>query len=385
MPMRLIFFTLIFLVVLSSCTTTETLPTLPQSTNNPLVNYEHSIKFQPEQYVCYKTSTPIKIDGKLEEQDWAAAPATNNFVDIEGNLKPLPFLNTYAKMLWDENYFYIAAYLEEPHIWATLTERDAVIFYDDDFEVFIDPDGDGHNYYEFEMNAFNTVWDLILLKPYRVDNQPKVLNNWEIKGLQSAVYIEGTHNEPSDRDTFWSVEIAFPWSVLKELSAVPVPPKEGNQWRVNFSRVDWTMDTINNQYTKRLRPNSDKPLPENNWVWSPQGRIAMHHPETWGYVQFTDEQVGEKNIPFAENKEEKIKWVLWQLHFQQVAYFKKYKRYCSDIAELTPVEVAIPTYSFSPVLENYTGGYQIIVDGLGDNKWKINEKGQLLELKKSIK
>ena len=56
-------------------------------------------------------------------------------------------------MLWDDEYFYVAAELEEPDIWATLTERDAVIFYDNDFEIFIDPDGDSHEYYEFEMNA----------------------------------------------------------------------------------------------------------------------------------------------------------------------------------------------------------------------------------------
>lgn len=31
---------------------------------------------------------------------------------------------------------------------------------DNDFEVFLDPDGDNHNYYEIEINAHNTVWDL---------------------------------------------------------------------------------------------------------------------------------------------------------------------------------------------------------------------------------
>ena len=63
-------------------------------------------------------------------------------------------------MLWDDEYFYFAAELIEDQIWATLTERDSVIFYDNDFEIFIDPDGDSHQYYEFEINALNTVWDL---------------------------------------------------------------------------------------------------------------------------------------------------------------------------------------------------------------------------------
>jgi len=76
-------------------------------------------------------------------------------------------------MLWDDTYFYVAAQLEEPDVWATLTQRDTVIFYDNDFEVFIDPDGDTHNYYELEVNAFGTLWDLMLLTPYR-DGGPAI-------------------------------------------------------------------------------------------------------------------------------------------------------------------------------------------------------------------
>ena len=59
-----------------------------------------------------------------------------------------------------------------------MTERDSVIFRDNDFEVFIDPDGDTHAYYELEINALGTVWDLLLLKPYR-DGGPAI-NGWDI-------------------------------------------------------------------------------------------------------------------------------------------------------------------------------------------------------------
>src|SRR5690606_80496 len=132
----------------------------------------------------------IEIDGKLGEKDWEAAPWTDLFVDIEGDRKPRPRFETRAKMLWDDAYFYVAATLKEPHVWATLTEHDSVIFHDHDFEVFIDPDGDNHNYYEIEINALNTEWDLLLKKPYR-DGGP-ALNEWEIPGLKKAVAIEGT-------------------------------------------------------------------------------------------------------------------------------------------------------------------------------------------------
>jgi len=44
------------------------------------------------------------------------------------------------QMLWDDECLYIAAEMEEPHLWATLTEHDSIIFHDNDFEVFLDPD-----------------------------------------------------------------------------------------------------------------------------------------------------------------------------------------------------------------------------------------------------
>ena len=100
------------------------------------------------------------VDGKMDEPIWEKVQWTDSFVDIEGNLKPLPFLDTKVKMLWDDTYFYFGVQMEEPHIWATLTERDAVIFRDNDFEIFLDPEGDTHNYYELEVNAFETEWDL---------------------------------------------------------------------------------------------------------------------------------------------------------------------------------------------------------------------------------
>ena len=52
--------------------------------------------------------------------------------------------------------------------------------------MFIDPDGDNHLYYEFEINALNTVWDLLLPKPYR-DGGP-ALNGWESRPEDGGIY-----------------------------------------------------------------------------------------------------------------------------------------------------------------------------------------------------
>lgn len=316
-----------FLIIMSILYWSACQEALPVHAPDPEVIYTHPIPFVPETYVCHKTQTLISIDGKPDEKEWKKAIWTKSFVDIEGDLKPKPTHNTQVKMLWDDKYFYFYAKMEEPHIWATLTQRDAVIFYDDDFEIFIDPDGDGHNYYELEVNAFNTLWDLILLRPYRADNKPKVLDYWNISDIKSAVHIEGTINDPSDKDQYWAVEMAVPWEALQELAAHGKPPKNGDQWRINFSRVDWTMDIVDDKYQKRKDPATGKSLAEDNWVWSPTGFINMHMPEQWAYVQFSDVSPGEKKVPFEQNPDEQIKWILWQLYFQQRAHLKKYGHY----------------------------------------------------------
>ena len=233
---------------------------------------------EPKSYDCVRAVQRIEIDGKLNDPAWQRASWTDDFVDIEGDVKPKPRFRTRVKMLWDDEYFYIAAEMEEPHVWGTLTQHDSVIFRDNDFEVFIDPDGDTLEYYEFEINALNTGWDLFLDKPYR--HGGKARNEWEIPGLRTAVHIDGTLNDPSDRDRGWSVEIAFPWKVLAEYAHKSAPPRDGDQWRVNFSRVEWRHEIADSKYQKI------KGLKEDNWVWSPQGLINMHVPEHWGHVRF---------------------------------------------------------------------------------------------------
>ena len=75
---------------------------------------------------------------------------------------------------------------------------------------FIDANGDTHHYYEWELNALNSIWDLMLTKPYR-DPGYHVLDAWDMRDQKTAVKIYGTLNDPSDEDEKWTVEVAFPW------------------------------------------------------------------------------------------------------------------------------------------------------------------------------
>jgi hypothetical protein len=221
----------------------------------------------PKRYECMKADKPIDVDGKLDDKDWAKAPWTDAFIDIEGADKPAPKYRTRAKLLWDDHYLYIAAQMEEPDVEAKLTKHDSIIFRDNDFEMFLKPLATESGYFEFEINALNTGWDLFLNKPYREGG--KADSSWDSVGLKTAVTVQGTLNNPEDKDKGWTVEIAMPWAGFDTRQQVPVP-KVGTEWRINLSRVEWIAG----------HPRED------NWVWSPQGVINMHVPDRWGYLEF---------------------------------------------------------------------------------------------------
>ena len=281
----------------------------------------------PLSYVVHHTAKAINIDGDLNDADWQQAAWTSSFVDIEGSLKPLPAYNTQVKMLWGDSCLYIAARITEPHVWATLKQHDEVIFLDNDFEVFINPDGTTHHYYEVEFNALNTVFDLYLAKPYR--NGGSALIPFNLSGMRSAVKVNGTLNDPSDTDTGWTVEMAIPFRDLSLGNDIQLPG-EGATWRINFSRVEWDTKPVNQSYIK-LTDSRGHNLPEHNWVWSPQGVVNMHYPERWGYLQFT-KQNGPVNfvLPYGEDQ----KKYLWLVYYKQKQWFAKHHAYALSLKQL---------------------------------------------------
>ena len=283
------------------------------------------------QYVAPKLARPPTIDGDLGEDVWRDVPWTDDFRDIAAG--PKPRLRTRVKMAWDERCLYVAAELEEPHVWATLTERDSVIFHDNDFEVFVDPDSDLHGYYELEVNALNTVWDLKLPRPYRAGGRPD--NAFQLAGLRTSVKIDGTLNDPSDLDRRWTVEIALPFSAVDSNA-----PKDGELWRINFSRVQWQTDAIDGRYVKRPG------VAEDNWTWSPQGVIDMHRPERWGLLQFSDRPPGERVEPRPDPLAA-ARWYLVRIQERQRRFREEHGRWATlkELAVTPPPAVAAARFA----------------------------------------
>ena len=238
----------------------------------------------PKHYIVNKINDQINIDGRDDELAWNNAIYTDDFIDIEGS--KIPSQKTNVKMLWDEKFLYVFAKLYENHIWGDITKRDEVIYYNNDFEVFINPNDDVFSYGEIEINALGTEWDLFLNRPYRLKG--KADSSWDINGLKSAVDISGTLNDPNDLDDYWTVEIAIPLKEIEKLNTSGKDEKviSGDVWRINFSRVNWDFEINNGVYSRKKE--NGKYLPEYNWVWSPQGIINMHVPENWGYLVFSE-------------------------------------------------------------------------------------------------
>ncbi|MFZ1731439.1 MAG: carbohydrate-binding family 9-like protein [Bacteroidota bacterium] len=335
----------------------------------------------PNSYCCMKTSAPLTIDGRMDEAAWQSAPWTSNFVDIQGELGALPRFRTRVKMLWDETYFYVLAEMEETHVWATLKQRDTVIFQDNDFEIFVCPTGTNHTYYEFEVNAFTTVWDLFLPKPYR-DGGPAD-NGWDIKGLKSAVQVRGTINDPTDLDEGWNVEVAIPWSAFNRTAmdfdgkksivpaAAPVP---GQDMRVNFSRVEWRQDAASGYYRKVAG------MKEDNWVWSPQGVIDMHRPEKWGWVYFMENPADCANV--GPDPEYVYQLALMRVYDAQKSYFKSHRKYASSLEDLVLMphlfSVNGSRLDLRPRKKGFVASYRILREGNSRTVISIDENSQLL-------
>ena len=258
-------------------------------------------------YTAQRATAAIAVDGRLDEADWKAAERSPRFSDL---IKGAPGIHdTRAAVLWDDEQLYVGYWVEEPFVEGTLTERDSLIYKNNDVELFI---AGRDAYYELEINSLGTIYEVFFIweeayaragyakrpefdraregvRPFngvRFRNHPRGprIGFWryDLPGLRSAVHVDGTVNDNKDRDRGWTVEIAIPWRGLADLARPDgrsLPPRSGDVWRMDFSRF--------NQY-KEAPPASDP----GGWAWSPHGVWDSHVPEVFPYVTFSDLPAG---------------------------------------------------------------------------------------------
>jgi len=260
-------------------------------------------------YTCYRAARRIEVDGRLDTPDWQKAPKSRRFVDLVSGVPG--FLETRMASLWDDENLYVAFWVEEPNVRARLTERDSLVWTENDVEVFI---GGEDCYYEFQMNALGTVYEVFYiwqdackrgsrfevpefdLVARRVDvlggfqdgmrhgQHPRgarwAFMDWDLPGLKAAVQVSGTINDASNVDKGWTAEIAFPWRGMKMLAGSrPVPPRAGDVWRMDFSRFEL------------LEYCGVKAEPHPGWALNRHGVYDSHIPECFSFVHFSEKPV----------------------------------------------------------------------------------------------
>lgn len=326
----------------------------------------------PKSYNIFKAQSSILIDGKANDVSWDNAQWTSLFIDIEGNKNPLPYFDTRVKMLWDDEFIYFYAELEEDHVWGDITERDAVIFHNNDFEIFIKPNQFQPYYAEFEVNALGTLWELFLARPYR-RNGP-VLNQWDVNGTQIGIDIQGTLNNPSDIDKGWNIEMAIPIQAIKDIDRGS-EIKEGSMWRINFSRVQWEHQVKNGVYSRKQDANGSL-LSEKNWVWSEQSAIAMHRPEHWGYLFFTMENTVDKPIGYSDELKVEQQ-LLFYLYRKQLEWYSSKRVFSSSIYDFGGPNFLVNSKTLTASVTLTKLGFEITVSSEGEKSISINQDGYI--------
>lgn len=301
----------------------------------------------PRQYIAPR-GTISDIDGDVFKKEWEELPWSEEFLEIRGSdapagTSPTSGQATRIKMMWDDKFLYVAAVMdlvEDQELIAKFTKRNSPIFHTDvDFEVFIDPAGCNHGYKELELNAINTVWNLMLDKPYMDGGNEHSGREhkegdkmfWEVKGQRTATRVLKGALHDASKSSRWSVELALAHSDTVSFLPFPVEmPKVGGSWRINFSRVEDKGNT--------------------NWVWTPQaiwdtekqryeGKVNMHLPDAWGYVVFADGE-GRLSSESAENWRDPswpVRLGAMNLYYAARAFHDKMpkpKRFPSSLSEI---------------------------------------------------
>ncbi|MCC6492726.1 MAG: carbohydrate-binding family 9-like protein [Pirellulales bacterium] len=225
---------------------------------------ESADNFQPPQYSIQRTGAAPTIDGRLDEPAWFAAPAIAEF--------HFPWYErgereqTVVKMLWDDQFLYVAHICQDAHITARHAEHDDPVAEDDCFEIMLAPDPDCPLHY------FNVEWNVrgAYVDGRRPEGPQGPRPTWDVHGLRVAGAFVGSLNDDADRDAYWLGEVAIPLSNFKDVMP-HMPPRPGDRWRLNFNRHG---GDVNPQYSQ-WSP-GDTPTP------------AFHTPQRFGAAVISD-------------------------------------------------------------------------------------------------
>lgn len=217
-------------------------------------------------YTIHKIDREINIGDAFFDPIWDMAEPTTWY---KATTQESPISKTEAGMLWSDNYLYITYKAYDKDVFAYNTERNSPTCDDDVLEIFFQTDPNESPYYNFEINALNTVYDAYQPKPNFAGNAYR-WRNWDCNGLKSAVYIKGEINNPKVVDEYWMLQMAVPFADL-ELDGKSKPEIK-DMWTYMLSRYDYSIHL----------PDSGVELSCTSFI----DKLSFHMPDTWNYMIF---------------------------------------------------------------------------------------------------
>jgi uncharacterized repeat protein (TIGR03806 family) len=192
----------------------------------------------PTAFECRWADGPIAIDGKADEPAWKDAQVIDNFyLPWLGTKARVARTATKARLLWDRDYLYFFAEMEDADLYADVTEENGQTWDNDVFELFFKPADDKPGYYEFQVNAAGT--QLHAFFPRRGAGGLTRFKNDTRFHIDAKVALRGTLNKWSDRDEGWSVEGRIPWTDFLRTGGRPAA---GEKWKFALCRYDYSVD-----------------------------------------------------------------------------------------------------------------------------------------------
>jgi hypothetical protein len=198
-----------------------------------------ALKVEIPVYPVYRAESQVKVDGRLDDPAWQRAPVIELKDCTTG--KP-PRYKTQARLLYDDQWLYVGFHCQDQDIWGTMAGHDEPIYDEEVVEIFIDPAGSLCTYYEFEVSPLNTGFDALVLNNAVLTGSQgrgdkfQGFTDWNPRGFRHAVYVQGKLNAHDGKAEFWECEMALSFDEL--FLSGNVPPKPGDQWRVNLYRID---------------------------------------------------------------------------------------------------------------------------------------------------
>jgi hypothetical protein len=181
---------------------------------------------------CVRVSAPIQIDGRLDDAAWQGVePITNFCIPVTW---ATPHAPTRAWLAYDDTYLYVGFEATDADLQAPDLKHDGDLYFGDVVEIFMKPRSRGVRFSEIEVSPLGTVLDATF---WRARYTPKSYP-WTCEGLLSAVTLEGTLNQPGDRDTRWCAELAIPFASLPDAGGTA--PANGTTWTITLARYNYS-------------------------------------------------------------------------------------------------------------------------------------------------